>query len=279
MKLGDLLAGSGLDFEAVAGDRFALPIRGGQRKSTVVEVAPLPRDVVRVVAPLAELPRRWGKPRERAFILERLLTLTRRASYAKAIALGPGSFALAADLPVRALTPRQMRGLILALASLADMKSGQLLDARWWEESRVKALQALDDHIRLDEDAARRTTIALLRAEGLEVEERDEHVMVSVDHDEAFLTVFVEPTMSDVSLLVYPSWQIRAPVRGEAFMARLLELNRDASVAKAGIDAQGDVVLFYGLPEVRPDLLDHAWDELARLVRAVEDLDQSRSWR
>jgi hypothetical protein len=279
MEVAELLAGTGLDHEAIPGDRFAVPIRGGQRGSTVVEVTALRGNVVRVVAPLADLPTRWGKPRGRAFILERLLTLTRRASYAKAIALGPDSFALAADLPVRALTPRTMRGVILALASLADMKSGQLLDARWWEESRVKALQALADHLRLDEEEARRSAIAVLRAAGLEVEERDDRVMVSIDQPEAFLAVFVEPTVSDVSLMVFPSWQIRAPIRGEAFMVRLMELNREASIAKAGIDGEGDVWLFYQLPEVRPELLADAWEELARLVRAVEDLDQSRSWR
>jgi hypothetical protein len=59
----------------------------------------------------------------------------------------------------------------------------------------------------------------------------------------------------------------------------LLELNRDASVAKAGIDGQGDVVLFYQLPTLAPEGLPHAWDQLAGLLHAVEDLDQSGTWR
>jgi len=207
------------------------------------------------------------------------LQLTRRASYAKAIAQGPNAFALAADLPMAALTPRLSRGVILSLASLGDMKTDQLLKARWWEDSRVKALQVLDDYESFDVAEARRGAVAMLRDAGIEVEERDDQVMASIDHPYGFFAVFVEPGTSDVTLIVFPSWQMRAPVRGERYMVRLLELNRDALVAKAGIDADGDVVLFYQLPQLAPDLLPHAWDELGRLLRAVEDLDQGGSWR
>lgn len=279
MDLAELLVGSGLDHHEIRGGEFEIPIPGGQRKRTVLFASASSDSVVRIVAPLVRLPSRWGKPRGRPFILERLLQITRRASYAKAIALGPDAFALAADLPIAALTPRLMRGVILSLASLGDIKTDQLVKAGWWEESRVKALQVLDDYLRLDVDEARSGAIAVLRDASIEVDERDDQVMASIDHRDEFLVVFVEPVSSVVTLMVFPQWQMRAPIRGERYMVRLLELNRDASVAKAGIDADGDVVLIYQLPQLAPGLLPHAWDELARLLRAVENIDESGSWR
>lgn len=280
LALEALVAATGLAHERAGRDGFVLPIPGGRRRHTEVTVSRLADGIVRVKAPLDRLPTRWGRPRGRAFIFERLLQATRRASYAKAVSAGPDAIAFAADLPAAVLNGRLLRGLVLELASLADIRSGQLLSAGAWENSRIKAAQALADHVAMDARTSAQAAIAALRAAGLEVEDHEGHsILAWVDHPDASFAASVEADESGISLIVFPSWQVRAPVRGERFMAGLLELNRAAQVAKVGIDGEGDVVLFHQLPTLDPGVLPQARDSLVALLLAVEAFDQSGSWR
>ena len=59
-----------------------------------------------------------------------------------------------------------------------------------------------------------------------------------------------------------------------AYMRRLLELSRDADVARIGLDGDGDVSLIYEVPEVHPGLLDRVGTQFSLLIAGLVELER-----
>ena len=253
---------------------FEISVRGGRRRNHVAEVREVGDGFMRVVAPLPELPTRFGKGRGRDVILASLLRTSYRASYAKAISLESGGLALAVDSPLAVLDAPSMRGLFLSVITLADIKGRRLMGEKWWDESWQRSLDQLLLNVPLDEDQALRDAAAIFEARGVRVEETERGLLVAeLEHDEMLFTVLIRARNATLSLAVYPNLPPVRPAQfGENFMTHLLELNAKAIVAKLGVDANGEIWFLYHVPRLVPELVDHAIAEFASLHEALGEL-------
>ena len=59
-----------------------------------------------------------------------------------------------------------------------------------------------------------------------------------------------------------------------AYLRRMLELNRAADVARAGLDDDGDVALLYEVPAIAPDLFDRVREQFGKLLGGVVALER-----
>ena len=268
--LADLLAQGGLQYLDVGGGELALPFASTRAGQLVVHARTLGTGLAFLAVTLPR-PGMFGS--EAA--LRSLLGVSFRADYVKALVFADGELALACEQDLALLSPARVHGLAAGLAALGDVRGGDLGDAAGWER-RLLACRLAQAAIALDPAAAVAALRDLAVAGGLAVREVGPGALVvALDPLGAGTPLQVVARVSEhlVSLIAYLGGARPKGNKG-AYLRRMLELNRDADVARAGLDADGDVALLYEVPEVAPDLLDRVREQFGRLLLGVLALER-----
>jgi WD40 repeat protein len=270
-SLADLLARSGLRSLDVGGGELAIPFEGTRAGQLVVHARALGNGLAFLAV---ALPRPGMFGGEAA--LRSLLGVSFRADYVKALVFADGELALACEQDLALLTPEHLRGLVAGLAALGDVQKGDLADAAGWERRLLACRLAQGASITLDAGAATAALRGLAAGAGLPIREVGPGALVVVlDPLGAGTPLQVVARVGEhlVSLVAYLGGAKPAGNKG-AYLRRLLELNRAADVARAGLDGDGEVALLYEVPGVAPELFDRVRDQFGRLLVDVLALER-----
>jgi hypothetical protein len=167
---------------------------------------------------------------------------------------------------------------VTGLAALGDLRKGDLADAPGWERRLLACRLAQAADIALDPTQATAALRDLAAAAGLPVREVGPGaVVVALEPEGAGTPLQVVARVGEhlVSLVAYLGGAKPKGNKG-AYLRRMLELNRAADVARAGLDGDGEVALLYEVPEVAPDLLARVREQFGVLLAGVLALERGR---
>jgi hypothetical protein len=197
-------------------------------------------------------------------VLQNLLKLSYGADYVKVMSLAGGGFAVAAEIPSSALTRGVCEGLIWAVVAMGEVReASELRDTSGWAERMGRCTTMLDRYIDVDPERARVELHGLFQGAGLVSGGRS--YVLDFGFERRPLAVHMNRRV--ISLMV--SLEDVRPGGDKGKLERLLELNRDVDVAKVGLNSQGDVTLLYEVPQVVPELAEHAPAQLRTLYTRV----------
>jgi WD40 repeat protein len=273
VSLSGLLAASGLRYEEEGGGTYNIGFEGSRADALSVRAMALRNELAFLVVQLPKPGLFGGDP-----VLRRLLEVSFRADYVKALAFEGGELALACEQPLALLTPTRLRGLVRGLATLADVRGRDLGDADGWGRRLLACRLAQGSDLSVDRAGATAALRALAGAGGLAIRERDSGLVVvdlplaGLGRPLALLIRVSERLVSAVAFL----GDVKPKGNKGAYMRRLLELNRAADVARLGLDNDGDVALLYEVPDVDPGLFDRVREQFGSLLAALVALEQGR---
>ena len=244
VPLTELMRATGLQFTEVAEGVLAVPFSGERADQVVVNAKEMEGGIVLFFVGLPEFTGFGMK----AF-LQTMLKISYGTDYVKAVRLSENQYALAVEAEASVLTPPVCEGFIRSLVALGDVKNQADLIGPGWNKRRENCNKLQDLHISVDPDRARAEVHAMLAGAALPVD------------------LSVHTSRRVISLIV-PMQGMR-PGGNKDKLRGLLDLNRDADVAKVGLDSKGHVKLLYEVPQVAPDLVEQASAQLASLQVAV----------
>ncbi len=271
-SLAGLLAASGLRYEELDAGRYGMDFLGVRAGSLTVHATAVRNELAFLFVRLPRPGRFGGDAALRA-----LLQVSVRADYAKALSFPGDDLAIACEQPLALLTPVRLAGLARGLAALGDAQSRDLGDADGWGR-RLLACRLAQAEIALDPAAAMAAFRGFVAAAGLPLRDVGPGVVVMELRGLGGampLRVVTQVTERVVSLVASLA---DARPRGNkgSYMRRLLEMNRFADVARAGLDSDGHVTLVYETPEVDAGLLERVRDQFGGLLEGVIGLEQGR---
>ncbi|HEX9824928.1 MAG TPA: tetratricopeptide repeat protein [Actinomycetota bacterium] len=259
-SLAEVVGSVGVPFADFGGGALAVPLKGQRLDEIVVNARELPSGLALFSVPLPELPRRKG----RKDVLRHLLRVSYEANYAKAVLLESGQVFLAAEMPMSVLTPEVAAGLLAGLAALGDGQQADLPSEERWQQRVSLCLANQSAHIRVDEAALRSIASSFAEAGAGVGQQPDGTIVGALGLRGPGPDVVVSPTEVVISVLRHVG--PLPPGDEKASLARLLELNRIADVAKVGLDGAGEVVVLYEVPTLTPDLVRQAAGQMAMLM-------------
>jgi hypothetical protein len=243
---------AGLKYQVLPDGTLAFPFRSERAAELLILARALSDEIVLFSVRLPK-PGMFGQEAG----LRNLLRASFQANYTKVMASASLDLMAASELHPSMLTPGVVEGLIRGLASLGDLRSGDLRDWQTMTAAIRGSRGTQENHIVVDPDAAREAIRRMAEEDGLAVQES------------AGVIVFEFPLLglegSHLKLLVNASSQVisigaflgmKPQGNKVQFMQQLLQLNQVADVARVGLDADDEVAFLYEVPVVTPGLLE-----------------------
>jgi hypothetical protein len=277
-SLAQLVGDMGLPFQNVGDGRFVTAFAGDERPVHVQFQSIGESDIGLVVF----LP--TPEATERKTLYDRLLTTSFGVGFAKPILLSDSTLALAAEVPLRSLTPAALEGIARSLSRLGNLTATTLSDPIRLEENKQSCAGDQLTYLHVDVGDASGQVPHLFETAGMPCEILTDSSFVCETQARLWETGPTEWLGMKVRLGVNVNERFlfftvyfsgfKPCGDEEAYLADLLRLNQDHVVAKTCIDSDGDVAARFDVPAPYEGLVEDAWSRLEPLVADVVRVHQ-----